>query len=364
MSGREQKVRKSSRNLRREAKERVELIASRLPRVQGVFRRGIERDERLERIVVISDLHIGDPKDTLSSLNTIKSLIEKLESFGFIDELVLLGDVFDFWKAPINEALSRSSVLFRELFSLANVGRMIYLPGNHDHHVLMMYYTSQLEKNLKEGNLTNPELRIPMTQECPVMEALKPKGANVPLFMEYPVHQVDVQGKRIFLTHGHLLGFFERSVWKDKKSFAGTLILRRAEKLDLEDMEQFLLPFYEMLTLSAFVPGVNSGGYRVFRLLNRMGKAFGLEGAERTSDYRNRAIEQVVAEIEALLNRCCSEMPDYFVYGHTHRSGTFELPLSGVTAINTGCWLDDPVTGDEYKTMLEISDEARLIQVD
>lgn len=348
----------------REARERLELVTSRLQGMPLVKRLGILAAEPVERLVVISDIHIGDPKDTLASKHSIQALKETLEGLGGIDELVLLGDVFDFWKAPVYEALKRARPLIETLYTLSNVRRIVYIPGNHDHHVFRMHYEMETSRLLAKGELGITQMSVTLTNSCPVMEALKPKGATVPLFMAYPTRELNVQGKRALLTHGHFLGFFERSLWKDKKSFVGTLLLNRSERLDLEEMEMFLTPFYEMLTLSAFVPGINTGGYRVFRMLNRAGRAFGLQGAERTSAYRNRSIEEVAAEIEALLNRFCEEKPAYFVYGHTHRSGRLSLPISGVTAINTGCWLDDPLTGDTQKTLLEISDEARFIVVD
>ncbi|MBK5092826.1 MAG: hypothetical protein JJE48_04840 [Actinobacteria bacterium] len=45
-------------------------------------------------------------------------------------------------------------------------------------------------------------------------------------------------------------------------------------------------------------------------------------------------------------------------------AGRLELPISGTTAINSGCWLDDSVNKSPKNTILEIADEARLIEVE
>ena len=352
----------ASRRMAREARRRIELVASRLPRAP--FRRSATGPTVADRVVVISDTHIGDQFEVLTSERAIGALTETINGMGPVDELVLLGDIFDFWTAPVVEALARARDLFAALFALENVGRMVYLPGNHDHHVFRMYFAEQFAKRLREGSLEPPELGMPLTADCPVIDSIRPDGAKVPLKMVYPVHQVTVQGREILFTHGHLLGFFERSLWHPKGSMVSTLLISKTENLGLEDMERFVSPFYEMLALSAMVPGVTGGGYRLYRLLSRTGKALGLQGSSRVSAYRNTTVEENAAEIEALLDHLCPEKPDYFVYGHTHRSGRLELPVSGATAINSGCWLAGAASDTAGNTLVEISDDARLISVD
>jgi UDP-2,3-diacylglucosamine pyrophosphatase LpxH len=320
--------------------------------------------EEADRVAVISDTHFGDPFDVLTSSRAIDALTGRIESLGPIDQLVLLGDVFDFWKSPFSEAVARSRDLMSALHMLENVKRIVYLPGNHDHHVFRQYYNERVTESFREGVIEPPELTMPLTTDCPIMGALKPKGARVPLFTVYPAHNVSVRGKRVLLTHGHMLGFFERSLWSPGQSRIATLLVRKSENLDLEEMERFISPFYEMMALSALVPGVLEGNYRVYRFLARTGKVLGLQGGSRVSTYRGTTIEQNAAEIEALLDHFCDEKPDYFIYGHTHVAGRLELPISGTTAINCGCWLSDSVAEDSKNTILEIAEEVRLIKVE
>ena len=352
----------ASRRMAREARRRIELVASRLPRAP--FRKSVAAPTVADRVVVISDTHIGDPFEVLTSHRAIDALTQAINGLGRIDELVLLGDIFDFWQAPVAEVLAKSRDLMAALFSLENVGRMVYLPGNHDHHVCRVYHAEQLAKRLRDGNLEPPELRIPLTADCPFIDSIRPEGAKVPFQMVYPVHQVTVQGREVLFTHGHLLGFFERSLWHPRRSVVATLLLSKSENLGLEDMERFVSPFYEMLALSASVPGVTSGGYRLYRLLSRTGKALGMQGESRASAYRNTTVEENAAEIEALLDHLCPEKPEYFIYGHTHRAGRLTLPVSGATAINSGCWLAGAASDHAGNTLVQIADEARLVRVE
>ena len=354
---------KASRRVAREARRRIEMVASRLPRTT-LRKSGRGAVEEADRVTVISDMHFGDPFDVLTSSRAIAALTERIESLGAIDELVLLGDVFDFWKSPFSEAVARSRDFMSALFMLENVKRMVYLPGNHDHHVFRQYYNERVMESLRRGAVEPPELSMPLTTDCPIMGTLKPEGARVPLFAVYPAHNVSVRGRQVLLTHGHMLGFFERSLWRPRQSRIATLLVRKSENLDLEEMERFISPFYEMMALSALVPGVLEGNYRVYRFLARTGKVLGLRRDSRVSTYRDTTIEQNAAEIEALLDHFCDEKPDYFIYGHTHMAGRLELPISGTTAINSGCWLSDAVARGPKNTILDIADEARLIEVE
>lgn len=277
---------------------------------------------------------------------------------------MLLGDVFDFWQSPFADAVERARGFMAALFRLENVERMVYIPGNHDHHVFRMWYEEKVSRGLREGKLEPPELAIPLTDDCPVMTPLRPEDARVPLYFTYPMYQVQVGDKVVLLTHGHLLGFYERSVWAPKKhSRLSSLILNRSEKLELDDMETFISPYYEMTALSTLVPGVVEGRYWIYRVVNRTSKLWGVSKESRASFYRGTTVEENAVEIETLLDHFCAEMPDYFVFGHTHRAGRLKLPLSGTVAINSGCWVGGETEEESRKTLVEISERARLLRI-
>jgi len=354
----------SRRRIAEEARRRIELIASRIPGARALVK-PVAPEAVADRLVVVSDTHFGNDYGALTEADKRNRLILGIRELGQIDELVLLGDIFDFWTTTMSDALERARQLMAELFTLDNVGRIIYIPGNHDHHVARLYHEEQVIKRLRAGNLEPAALTIPLVADCAVLEPLKPKnGATVPLFMTYPWHQVRVREKTALLTHGHLLGFFERSLWRPKRRFLNAFLLKRNPSVDLEDMESFLSPYYEMLSLSTAVPGVVDGRYRFYRIVSRTAKVLGFEREYRVSSFRDTTIEQNAVEIETLLDHFYEEKPDYFIYGHTHRAGMLELPLSGTLAVNTGAWFNNPGdTAASRYTVVEITDEPRLIDL-
>ena len=355
---------RSTQRMAREARRRIKQMAAHIPGARSLLRLPEGEPERADRIVVISDIHLGDPHDILTTPESVEVLTDSILELGPVDDLVLLGDLFDFWQSPFHMALERGRELMRALFTMPNLGRLIYLPGNHDHHIFRMFYEEEYSRRLRSGEIDPPEHAIPLTRECPAMEPLKPQGATVPLYMTYPMYHVSVRGKLVLLTHGHLLGIFERSLWNPKHSRLSSWILSRTDSLELDDMERFISPYYEMAALSTYIPGVVEGRYRVYRMLNRTARMWGVNAEDRSSLHRGTLIEENAVEIEALLDHFCPDKPDYFVYGHTHKAGQLVLPLSGTIAINTGCWLEERGFAETRKTILEISDRARLLVVD
>lgn len=346
----------------RKARRKLELIAAHVPVAGTLFKTQLE-PAPAERAVVVSDTHIGDPYDAFESERLTDRLCESISDLGEVDELVLLGDIFDFWQSPFTDSLERGRYFFSRLLMLGNVRRIVYIIGNHDHRLFRMYYEEERAKRLRAGEIVPPDQCMPLTADCPSIEALMPEGACVPLSVTYPSRELEVRGRRVHLTHGHLLGLFERSFWQAKHSRLGTLLIRRNEKLDLDDMENFLSPYYEMLALSAEIPEIVRSRYWVYRMLSRAGRALGLQDESRGSKFRNTTIEENAALIEALLNHFCPEKPDYFLFGHTHKPGRLILPVSGVTAINTGCWLQSDSVPGPRNIYAEITDEVRLIQL-
>jgi UDP-2,3-diacylglucosamine pyrophosphatase LpxH len=346
-----------------EARHRIELIASHISGARSLVKPALP-DAVADRLVIVSDMHFGNDYAALTDPENQKRLTEGIRALGPVDELVLLGDIFDFWTASLSDALKSARQLMASLFKLDNVGRMIFIPGNHDHHVVRLRYAEQVSSKLRSGDLEPPELTIPMISDCPALEPLKPGGATVPLFMTYPWHQVTVRGRTALLTHGHLLGFFERSLWRPKRMFLNAYLLKRNPSVDLNDMEAFLSPYYEMLSLSTAVPGVVDGRYRFYRVVSRTARVLGFEREYRVSSFRDTTIEQNAVEIETLLDHFFSEKPDYFIYGHTHRAGALNLPLSGTLAVNTGGWFIEPNPANNSRyTIIEVTDEARIIEL-
>ncbi|MGH2987841.1 MAG: metallophosphoesterase, partial [Solirubrobacterales bacterium] len=84
------------------------------------------------RTVVVSDLHLGlgSGADLLRRARFREPLIAELEG---VDRLILLGDVLELRDRPLAEALELARPFFDELGSAIGTGRVVLVPGNHDH---------------------------------------------------------------------------------------------------------------------------------------------------------------------------------------------------------------------------------------
>src|SRR5919197_2615983 len=87
------------------------------------------------RTVVLSDLHLGSSGgiDLLSRSDLREVLWAELEG---ADEVVLLGDVIELRDRPLSAALDCARPFFEELGAAIGAGRLVVVPGNHDHHLL------------------------------------------------------------------------------------------------------------------------------------------------------------------------------------------------------------------------------------
>ena len=85
--------------------------------------------------VFLSDVHAGD----VASKH--KQLLEYLQSHQKeIDKIVVLGDLCDFWVAPLSVVLQEVSPLL-EFLSKNYAGRFHFIAGNHDSEILYLKET-------------------------------------------------------------------------------------------------------------------------------------------------------------------------------------------------------------------------------
>jgi len=82
------------------------------------------------RAVILSDLHIGyKHSDTMALEGFVESLMEDRP-----DRLVLLGDIFDFWRCSGTDLLIRHQSIVERLLQLP----VSYVHGNHDYSMLKL----------------------------------------------------------------------------------------------------------------------------------------------------------------------------------------------------------------------------------
>ena len=114
-----------------------------------------------------------------------------------MDEVVLLGDAVELRDRPLAEALELARPFFDELGSAIGGGRVVLVPGNHDHHLL----DDWLERRRLEGaGPLGLEQRVSV-QSGPVAQLVAGMG-RTPVELAYPGAWLR---PGVYATHGHYL---------------------------------------------------------------------------------------------------------------------------------------------------------------
>ena len=84
------------------------------------------------KIIAVSDVHLGYSDSDHDAFSRF------LDRIGMenVDHLVLLGDIFDFWRRTNSNVVKDMSEIIEKLFTLRTKMQVHYLVGNHDYLVL------------------------------------------------------------------------------------------------------------------------------------------------------------------------------------------------------------------------------------
>jgi UDP-2,3-diacylglucosamine pyrophosphatase LpxH len=364
------------------------------------------------RALAISDLHFGawtgDPVLVREfALNRLEPHLED------IDELILLGDVFDLLFSTVEHAFAQADAFFSLLQRKLQGRRVVYLAGNHDHHIVIRTLRSYVETKVATG-AQEEELAAIFESEYRdfFQRFLDRRLEGVETEMVYPTHRVG----DVLLSHGHYLDahmlgslpnrILNRATW----TIAGG---RPAATISIEDYESVITPLTELLFTVAQMPrgcGAQRSFHQQFERIGRVlrlgaevearlrrarswatrrrnGAAAGHVDAVSADDdpadawhHRGRRLERasspadpvrlaLAAHAEVVRNLGWARDGDKLVYAHTHQ------PLDGVTADvgsaavrfwNTGSWLYEPALGsyDDYRSYLERAWPGTAVVID
>ncbi|WP_287169904.1 MULTISPECIES: metallophosphoesterase [unclassified Microcystis] len=165
---------------------------------QKIFKIGVlKRAMSKNKIIVLSDIHIGDNSPTVWYQKSFHEpyltavLDHVIKNASSIQELILLGDIFDFWTYPpdkrppsFEQIIEQNPNILGPQGKLSQVltaleGQVTYVRGNHDMNV------TQEDLN----KIQNPDYTI----------KLSPSDIYFPLGED---------NKKIVCTHGHLYAMF------------------------------------------------------------------------------------------------------------------------------------------------------------
>ncbi len=311
---------------------------------------------RILRVLAVSDLHLGEDEGLLNDRgggcpNILAETIAKIADLargrnGYepgIGELILLGDIFEFSEAKPAQAASNARVFFGALLERVCVDKIVYLPGNHDHHLWVKMLREE------QGSVSYEECRGktggPIV-DPPLFAGFLPPSYRGGVEVYYPCYTMSMgEGSYFLFDHGHL--------------FSSTLRRWAGRVESLQEMEEKTTGFMEAI----WFRGEGALRARLFQarewLYDRM-RAFGIRAASsrRGVSFRDdtspvaddglrlRLLEYLrLREFAALLNE--ENLRDFhFVFGHTHQGGRLlkadrKIRFGGrfITLWNTGGWL-------------------------
>jgi Calcineurin-like phosphoesterase len=331
------------------------------------------------RALAISDMHFGawtgDP--LLRHQFALDALEPHLDD---IDELILLGDVFDLLFASVEDAFAQAEPFFELLADKLPGKRLVFLAGNHDHHIVVRYLRAAVELKIATGAVGEGFADVfSMQHHSFFARFLERRLPDVESEIVYPTYRVG----DVLLSHGHYLDahlensignrLLARSAW----SVAGG---RPHAAAMIEDYEAVIVPLTELLFTVAQMPHGTMAQQAFYAQFRRLGRVLNLPSAARRrahefvrrsahgnghrprlNDHRAphdlpgvRACDPaapVAVGIEAYAKVVrtlgWSEGIEHMVFAHTHQ------PLDGICdaseAIrfwNTGSWIYEPPRGD------------------
>ncbi|HEX5609272.1 MAG TPA: metallophosphoesterase [Solirubrobacterales bacterium] len=244
------------------------------------------------RALVVSDTHFGawTGRDLLREEFFLERLAPALEG---VDELIFLGDLFDFLFGSVDEAVDAADGLLRLLAERLAGKRLVFLAGNHDHHLVHRDEEDRLEARLAEGS--EPQVSRPGPWFFQAF--LERRLPEIEVEIAYPTYRFG----EVLCTHGHYLDPHARLTGsRGDRLLTRTLWAIAAggpeEPECVEDYESVTTLLTEWLYVAAQMPHGTHAQQNVFRAAQRAGRfgsalAAPVRGAKRlAAGLRERGV--------------------------------------------------------------------------
>src|SRR2546421_6052428 len=228
------------------------------------------------RALAISDTHFGawTGDDLLSHPYALERLAPHLED---IDELILLGGLFDFLFSAVEHAVAQAQGFFDLVGERMRGRRVGFLAGNHDHHTMVRELEESVRLRIADGVDAETAGKRAREEDW-LRRYLERRMPGVEVRIASPTHRVG----RVLLFHGHYLDahiegslsnrLLTRTIWR----VAGG---RPADRLAVEDYESVIVPLTELLYTVAQLPRGTAAQQSVYDEIGRLGRMLALPGA-------------------------------------------------------------------------------------
>lgn len=201
--------------------------------------------------LIVSDCHFGSfhGQDLLGYEFARKLLRPYIKE---VDEVILNGDILELSFQRLENSVEASLPFFAMLREEMQGGRVVYIVGNHDHHLIIRDLEDSLETKLATG-LSDEELSKLPRHKGFLERFLEHQLPGVEVEVAYPTY--DCRG--VLVTHGHYMDahikgsipslLLQRTAWKISGG-------KRGQKLTVEDYEALSTPLWEFYHHIAQLP--------------------------------------------------------------------------------------------------------------
>jgi UDP-2,3-diacylglucosamine pyrophosphatase LpxH len=226
------------------------------------------------RALVISDTHFGawTGRDLLREEFFLARLAPALDG---IDEVILLGDLFDFLFGSVGDAVDASAGLLALIAEKLPGKRFVFLAGNHDHHLVHRDEEDRLEATLARGDAPHQDGVPPPEPPGPAFfqRFLEARLPGVEVEVAYPTYTC----AGVLCTHGHYLDPHARMAGgRGSRMLTRTLWGIAAggpeEPRTAADYESVITLLTEWLYIAAQMPHGTHAQQNVFRAAQRADK--------------------------------------------------------------------------------------------
>lgn len=275
------------------------------------------------RAAVVSDLHLGTHSGA-DLLRRPEVRVRLFDALSDADEVVLLGDTVELRDDSLADSIERALPFFEALGAALGPRRLTIVPGNHDHRFA--------EDGLRRTRHLGLEHRLEVRPGDALEPVVRCMGGS-PVVLAYPGLWVRDD---VYATHGHYLDCHSEAPTFECRARAAVERVRRIDHdgyRSPEDYERALAPIYRLIHWGVQPAAVRAAAHAGRRLVRRWERPRAELGARIR--FGVPAMEQVVHNLGIDAR--------HVLFGHLHGPGRWETE-SGVELVNTGCWVEDPVS--------------------
>ena len=319
------------------------------------------------RALVISDTHFG--AWTGEDLLRHPFALDALEpAFSDIDELIILGDLYDFLFSTVENAFDSAEGFF-DLVERRMAGkRLVFLAGNHDHHIMVRQLRTMVE------------FRVATADEAECEAALADHRGFFKRYLDRRLPDIDsrivypsYRFGNALCFHGHYLDAHMTGSLPDRLLNRGTWGIAggRQTQPTVSDYEATIVPLTELLFTVAQLPRgtdaqkaaqgeLERAAHLValmrtpVRELKRIARTIarrrrpGDANLTRTVDPSEHPSDALCAYGKVVRNLGWDRETNIMVFAHTHQplEACGDDVADGLRFWNTGSWIYEPPSSD------------------